>query len=301
METKTIIGWAGIVVGTAAIAVGAYGIYKVAKRLKEEEKYADHLKWKGCTIDTLRSVDEDMGNIVEEIRQENEAEDDGSLDALLDNHSNEELNTKPFAPYVDEVNIINIDGIDYDIRQDGDAIPISEKKESEVDKTLRYEPDSPEAWAQYKTMLLAGMRQDTEEYEIINALFENCTYYPQSGDEILESNLLDMRIDFFGDKAKRINAPLTVAEVIIFFANKTAYDEGSSSAMWISTFVANLNISYEMLDDLEAMERLGIDISDRCFTVEKSGTVLYGIFGLKEQEMYSVNENFMRQYWDFLK
>lgn len=179
---------------------------------------------------------------------------------------------------------------------------------SEEDRKLKYDKDSIEAWNQYVDVSLVGIPKDSETRIVMERLYDHEVILTD-GDDTVESNILDMRIDFFGEDSKWVDSELTLGEIIKFFAGKLDYDLGpeyGGTVNWLYNLTSRLGLDSDNTNEEDFMEEFADEIVDHTFSRYDAGRdeQLHGIFGLTESEMTPVDdengEKFMQEYWDFL-
>lgn len=104
------------------------------------------------------------------------------------------------------------------------------------DKTLRFEQNSDQAKHQYIRMELADWEPSTEVYQILLRLFEIPFIPMNDGDDILRTQIIDYKVQFFGWGSKW-NREVSFAEVILHYAKAAEYNCGESVAFWAEHFL----------------------------------------------------------------
>ena len=179
---------------------------------------------------------------------------------------------------------------------------------SEEDMKLKYDKDSFEAWTQYVDVNLVGLPKDSETRIVMERLYDQEVILTD-GDDTIESIILDMRIDFFGEDSRWIDSDLTLGEIIKFFAGKLDYDLGpdyGGVANWLFELTTRLGLDSDNTNEEDFMEEFTDEIVNHNFSRYDAGRdeQLHGIFGLTESEMTPVGDEngdkFMQEYWDFL-
>ena len=189
-----------------------------------------------------------------------------------------------------------------------ESVDISGSDMSEEDMKLKYDKDSYEAWTQYVDVNLVGLPKGSETRIVMERLYDQEVMLTD-GDDIVESNILDMRIDFFGEASRWIDSELTIGEILKFFAGKLDYDLGpdyGGVANWLFELTTRLGLDSDNTNEEDFMEEFADEIVNHTFSRYDAGRdeQLNGIFGLTESEMTPVDdengEKFMQEYWDFL-
>lgn len=179
---------------------------------------------------------------------------------------------------------------------------------SEEDMKLRYDKDSFEAWEQYVDVNLVGIPKGSETRVVMERLYDQEVILTD-GDDTVESNILDMRIDFFGEDSKWVDSSVTLGEIVRFFAGKLDYDLGpeyGGIANWLFELTTRLGLDSENTNEEDFLEEFADEILNHSFSRYDAARdeQLHGIFGLTESEMTPVDsengDRFMQEYWDFL-
>lgn len=196
----------GLLVGTG------YVIYRAWKEYKKEQNREEISAYE---IKVKKELDDEMKKREEILEDEDEEEEE--LEYTVD---------------FDEVNIAPSEDDDYhedeEIEEEEDEDEeedivigyLEDEKEGEI---LRHEPNSKEALAQFKAMVLSDYEENETLWDVLNKLW-GYSYNPRNtADATVKKHLFEAREEFFGEDSKW-NDQITFAEVVIFFGNKLAWD-----------------------------------------------------------------------------
>ena len=144
--------------------------------------------------------------------------------------------------------------------------------------TLRHDADSLEAFEQYRHMILSDFELDPDQHGILNRLFNYTISIVNRRDMILGERICEDRTRFFGKDSKFIH-DITMAEVLIFYANKLSEDIGMDllEAMKLILDAIELDVDTKK----EYYEATAMDLSRHCFWNTDNR---YGLFGILEKE-----------------
>ncbi len=148
------------------------------------------------------------------------------------------------------------------------------------DKTLRYDPNSADAKHQFIRMELADWEPNHDVYRILLQLFE-FTFIPKNnGDEILRTQIIDYKVQFFGFNSKW-NKEISFADVILHYARAAEFNCGESVSYWVEYFLEFNEIEWDStsqhIDDI--LDRL----NNHSYFNEERQT--FGLFGLTRESM----------------
>ena len=276
-----------VVVASLATATAfcLYKGWKIGRRLYEDHKEAEKLE------DKREAVERIIAETKKETLRRQEPEKD-------DLEENEPITVETVSD-IDDV-------LADDKKFESGEIPGTVM--SEEDKKLKYDKDSFEAWKQYVDVSLVGIPKESETRIVMERLYDQEVILTDD-DDTVESNILDMRIDFFGEDSKWVDSELTLGEIFKFFAGKLDYDLGpeyGGTVNWLYKLTSRLGLDSENTNEEDFMEEFADEIVNHNFSryEAESDEQLYGIFGLSESEMTPVDdengEKFMQEYWDFL-
>lgn len=141
---------------------------------------------------------------------------------------------------------------------------------------LRHDPNSKEAMAQYKLMILSDYESVADSYDTLQRLWDYSFVPINPRDAIVNDHIFEERARFFGDDSKFVKDDFaTMAELFIFWVNKLSWDYDVDIAETMQ----------EVLTLAELDPTIGeTDLSDILSSLEahnyvsKSGR--YGLFGL---------------------
>ena len=283
-----------VVVASLATATAfcLYKGWKIGRRLYEDHKEAEKLEDKREAVE----------RIIAETKKETLRRQEPVADGLEDN---EPITVETISD-IDDVLADDERFESESISSDDGEIPGTVM--SEEDKKLKYDKDSFEAWKQYVDVSLVGIPKESETRIVMERLYDQEVILTDS-DDTIESIILDMRIDFFGEDSKWVDSELTLGEIFKFFAGKLDYDLGpeyGGTVNWLYKLTSRLGLDSENTNEEDFMEEFADEIVNHNFSRYDADTdeQLYGIFGLSESEMTPVkdgnSDKFMQEYWDFL-
>jgi hypothetical protein len=164
--------------------------------------------------------------------------------------------------------------------------PVAEETDDDIgifteeDRTLRYEPSSVDALKQFKRMELADLVHNDDTYQTLLRLFD-FPFLPQNdGDEMLRTQLIDYRVQFFGFGSKWAQR-ITFADVILHYARAAEFNQGESVGYWVDYFLEFNDLWHQYSS--QALD-LAIDtLNKHKYFNEERAT--FGLFGLTRESM----------------
>lgn len=138
---------------------------------------------------------------------------------------------------------------------------------------LRHPINSKEALEQYKSMRLAGLEPMT--YSRIKLLFDYAFYRVRKGDEKVWDRLVEEREHFFTDQSIHLRN-ITMAELVLYYAEDLDYNLGSGSSYWANKILDNLGV--HLVTEHLTVEAIIENVVNHAFM----GTDGYGLFGLSD-------------------
>lgn len=235
----------------------AFFSYKFGKRL-----YLDYKEYKEGLDGSIEAVD-----IVKEAAKAKakamveEASEDRSdtFKELHEEDSNEEEEDPYFDYYTEDSNIEEL-------------------------MELRHDPNSVEALEQFKQMKLAEFDSVSSARTALMDLFE-IPYEPSCElDAELGNNLINQREDFFGVGSIH-NEAITVADLLLYFAEKLTFEVDGDVVSWVSTFLNN--IGYFNISGRKSSIYATISNLQKHFLVFDGR---WGIFGLGEEKYFEISK-----------
>lgn len=283
--TKTLVG----VVITSASVFSLYKLYKTVKKVRlelaAEQAVAD------IPIETKVKVKEDLEELLESDLDPFEDDEERYIRAEIDILAMDPEHNPAFI-FEDDLS---------------DETPFIEeeeylKEEKEVEE-LRFPPNSKEALDQFINMKLAEFQKNSELEKILVRLFAIPFRPTNPSDKATWDLLVEERREFFGPSSH--NNSVTIAELILYYANYLDFDLSGGIASWTAQLVYNLELSSGIgsatLDSL-------VDSLTRHILTNDNG---YGMFSLNDEEyrnMLNDGSNrsttyvtFMMQYNAYLK
>ena len=283
--TKTLVG----VVITSASVFSLYKLYKTVKKVRlelaAEQAVAD------IQIETKVRVKEDLEELLESDLDPFEDDEERYIRAEIDILAMDPEHNPAFI-FEDDLS---------------DETPFIEeeeylKEEKEVEE-LRFPPNSKEALDQFINMKLAEFEKGSELEKILVRLFTIPFRPTNPSDKATWDLLVEERREFFGPSSHNNN--VTIAELILYYANYLDFDLSGGIASWTAQLVYNLELSSGIgsatLDSL-------VDSLTRHILTNDNG---YGMFSLNDEEYHDMLNDgsnrattyvtFMMQYNTYLK
>lgn len=151
---------------------------------------------------------------------------------------------------------------------------------TEEDRTLRYEPSSMDALKQYKRMELAELHHNSDAYQTMLRLFD-FPFQPQNdGDDMLRTQIIDYRVQFFGFGSKWAQK-VTFADVILHYARAAQFNCDESICYWIEYFLDFNDLWYQYSS--QALDAAINTLNAHQYFNEERTT--FGLFGLTRESM----------------
>lgn len=148
------------------------------------------------------------------------------------------------------------------------------------DKKLRHDPNSVEAKHQYIRMELADWRCDHDVYRFLIQLFE-FPFQPQNdGDEMLRTQVIDNKVQFFGWNS-RWNKEVSFADIIFHYARLAEFNCGETVQYWVEYFLDRLEWGWDMPS--HEIDQLINKLNSHSYFNAYGQT--FGLFGLSRQSM----------------
>lgn len=297
--TKTLVG----VVITSASVFSLYKLYKTVKKVRlelaAEQAVAD------IPIETKVRVKEDLEELVEDDLDHFEDEEERYIRAEI-NHVAMDPEHNPAFIFEDDLSdggFIHPETEGAVTLLDGATMHPSMVDYEEEMKELRFPPNSNEALNQYINMKLAEFQKDSELEKILIRLFAIPFRPTNPSDKATWDLLVEERREFFGPSSH--NNHVTIAELILYYANYLDFDLSGGIASWTAQLVYNLELSSGIgsatLDSL-------VDSLTRHILTNDNG---YGMFALNDDEYHDMLNDgsnrattyvtFMMQYNAYLK
>lgn len=198
--------------GVSMVVGAGYIIYRSWKEYKKEQNREEISAYE---IKVKKELDDEMKKREEILEDEDEEEEELEYTVDFD-----EVNIAPSEDddYHEDEEIEEED--DEDEEEDVVIGYLEDEKEGEI---LRHEPNSKEALAQFKAMVLSDYEENETLWDVLNKLW-GYSYNPRNtADATVKKHLFEAREEFFGEDS-RWNDQITFAEVVIFFGNKLAWD-----------------------------------------------------------------------------
>lgn len=157
---------------------------------------------------------------------------------------------------------------------------IEEGIDPKEDVALRFDPNSVEAKHQYIRMELADWSPDQEVYRIMLQLFEFKFTPKNDGDEVLRTQIIDHKVQFFGFSSKWVKE-VSFADILFHYARSAEYNCGESVVYWIEYFLEFNDFQWDSTS--RYMDELIDSLSSHSYFNEL--TQSFGLFGLTREQM----------------
>lgn len=152
--------------------------------------------------------------------------------------------------------------------------------DSKEDHTLRFNPNSDEARHQYVRMELAEWQPNHDVYRILIQLFEVPFVPTNHGDEMLRTQIIDHKVQFFGYDSKWVKE-VSFSDVIFHYARETEFNCGDSVQYWVEYFL-DFN-EFEWDSPIRHIDELVNRLNSHTYFNEERQT--FGLFGLNQNSM----------------
>ena len=148
------------------------------------------------------------------------------------------------------------------------------------DKELRYPPNSVEAKHQFIRMELADWDHEGDTYQIMLQLFEFPFIPTNVGDELLYTQLIEYRAEFFGITSKWTKE-VSFADVIFHYARSATFNVGEFFPYWVEYFLQFNDFTWDSTS--RQFETLLLRLCSHTYFNEERQT--FGLFGLTRESM----------------
>lgn len=148
------------------------------------------------------------------------------------------------------------------------------------DKVLRFDKNSQEAKHQFIRMELAGMEPTDSAYRIMLQLFEIPFIPTNDGDEILRTQVIDYKVQFFGFGSKWCRE-VSFADIMFHYARAAEFNVGESVEYWINYFLEFNGFSWDSTS--QEFDTLIMRLNSHSYFNEERQT--FGLFGLTRNSM----------------
>ncbi len=282
-KTSYILGTVTIV-GIVGFTIYAIKKSKDAKKAEEEEITLDEAR----AIVKGRAIDADAEEVDEDEDDDDEEEESFDVGERIhdfdDEDEEEEEEIKP-RKIVAKTKAEHIKALDdeYEEEEEEEDFPIEMTYNQTVkkgDEELRYEPNSIEAIRQFIGMELSEFNRNGDIFQTMERLYD-IPFIPQNeGDEMLLSQLIDYRVQFFGFNSKWTKS-ISMADVITHYARHTNFNYGESPGYWIGYF-----LEFNELDVTIPTHKIDQTIKElNSHTYYNEERASFGLFGISREAM----------------
>lgn len=160
-----------------------------------------------------------------------------------------------------------IDELDDSLDTDG---IFKERKEEK----LRHDPNSQAAIDQYKLMIMSDFESDPDTYDTLVKTWDESFMPVNERDETVQLHIWEERCRFFGNDSI-FSEQATMAELLIFYANKLSYDYDVDPIYALKSIFYTLNIN-----DTTGETEIGTVMSQLLWHNFVNKDTMYGLFGL---------------------
>lgn len=201
---------------------------------------------------------------------------------------------KPSVKLVSEMEVMEEDDYDeyeedyIDETIEGPSIPtveplvdfyyVEEGINPKEDKVLRFDQNSDAAKHQFIRMELADWEFTDSAYRIMLQLFEFPFVPTTPGDEILRTQVIDYKVQFFGFGSKWAKE-VSFADVMFHYARRAEFDCGECVQYWIDYFLQFNAFSWDSTS--QEMDTHILRLNSHTYFNEERQT--FGLFGLSRE------------------
>lgn len=270
----------GLIVGGTIYAI------KKSKEAEAQEEQAISLSEAREMVEKRRKEQKEVEELAEEIYFESEIEE-------VEEQPERKIHIVKASEYDEheetyEEEDEDEDGIDENI--EGPYIPTVEPLndfmyyeegiDPKEDKTLRFDKNSVEAKHQFIRMELADFQPNDDAYRIMLQLFEIPFIPNNDGDEILRTQVIDYKVQFFGFGSKWARE-VSFADIMFHYARAAEFNVGESVDYWINYFLQFNDFQWDSTS--QEFDTLIMRLNSHSYFNEERQT--FGLFGLTRQSM----------------
>lgn len=274
------------IVTLSLIVGGTIYFIKKAKDAKDMEESEITLEEAKQLAEIRRKQAREATEFVEDIVENYREEDDEDLQAHSDLIEDLRDEARDEVEWNASFGVQNYkEGETYDFYSDLSYTEPLANYIKEEDKALRFEHNSIQARDQFIKMELAELYPSQREYQIMRKLFEVPFEPLTDGDHILHSQLVDHRIEFFGNKSDWVFA-ITMGDIITHYARLTDFELGNGVSEWIIFFLNNTE--FNEMEHASVMNGICVALNQHKYFCNPTRT--YGLFGLTDDDMADAQE-----------
>lgn len=255
-----------ILKGLGLVGLGAgvgYGLYQAYKHYKADEAKA------------IKHAEE---CIAEQEQKMKDADPVGNYKEDIVKSNNGSESEQAWLEYMEEGKIE---------KQVEQARPIMSNKVYNLTRgvdTLRYDANSEEAYDQYAAMIMSDYEIDPDVHETLKKLFNYTISVYNRRDSIVRENIIEDRTRFFG-KDSRFIMDMTMAELVIFYADKLSDDIGMDIVDAMRIILDAIELTPDRPNDVYEAT-----VSDLTTHNYWNSDMRYGLFGIQEEEYNELYE-----------
>jgi hypothetical protein len=269
------------VFGAVTIGLIVGGTIYAIKKSKDAEKQEEQ----AITLEEARAIvnsgkRNDDAELVEEARIITEIEVVESKKPAV-KLVNEVVEEEDFDEYEEDYEEEEIEGPSIPtVEPLKDFYYIEEGINPKEDKVLRFDRNSDDAKHQFIRMELADWEPGDATYRIILQLFEFPFIPTNVGDEILRTQVIDYKVQFFGFGSKWCRE-VSFADIMFHYARRAEFDCGESVQYWIDYFLQFNAFSWDSTS--HEMDTHILRLNSHTYFNEERQT--FGLFGLTRESM----------------
>lgn len=171
----------------------------------------------------------------------------------------------------------------YTVEPLNDFMYFEDGVDAKEDKTLRFDKNSIDAKHQFIRMELAEWESPTDDsYRILLQLMEVPFIPTNDGDEMLRTQIIDYKVQFFGFGSKW-NREVSFGDVMLHYARLAEFNCGESVVYWIEYFLQFNDFYWDTTS--QRMDMLVMRLNSHTYFNEERQT--FGLFGLTRESMDS--------------
>lgn len=170
----------------------------------------------------------------------------------------------------------------YTVEPLNDFMYFEDGVDAKEDKTLRFDKNSIDAKHQFIRMELAEWEPTDDSYRILLQLMEVPFIPTNDGDEMLRTQIIDYKVQFFGFGSKW-NREVSFGDVMMHYARLAEFNCGESVVYWIEYFLQFNDFYWDTTS--QRMDMLVMRLNSHTYFNEERQT--FGLFGLTRESMDS--------------
>jgi len=280
--------------GTATIALIVGGTIYAIKKSKDAEKEAEQ----AISLDEARAIvkskqTEETEELIEDIVGDSEETVETKLHKIKgvkathivydeELEYDDEYGDEEDDPLRDDYPEIteDIEGPALTVEPLNDFMYFEDGINPKEDIKLRYDPNSVEAKHQFIRMELADWEPNQDVYRIMLQLFEFPFIPTNDGDEILRTQVIDYKVQFYGYNSKW-NKEVSYADIVFHYARAAEFNCGESVQHWVEHFLWQTELEWD--SSSHQFDTIIMRLNNHSYYNEERQT--FGLFGLTRNYM----------------